>query len=177
MRILGRRYPLTDTFYKYLDIGVRIGSCCHVELALGDTHGNEIQFSMAVWKDFLRNREDILRNFANSGNAVRVGDINVEFCQFNGIKLAKLSNSAKCIQITKKTMTRLFDLEYCIDHMYSWLSENLNSVQSKYCKFMQIISTVTDDFAKAILEHADFECHSLIDTELLALGLDVMLMK
>lgn len=169
---------MTNTFYKYLDIGVRIGGSCHVELAIGDNHGNEIQLSMATWKEFLRKKEDIMRNIVNSGNAVYVGDITVEFCRLNDyVKLAKLSNLTKCIQITQKTMRKLFDLEYCIDHMYSWLSENLYSVQTKYYKFMEIISNVNGDFAKAIVENEDFERNSLIDTELLALGLDVMLIK
>ncbi|XP_053985487.1 uncharacterized protein LOC128879937 [Hylaeus volcanicus] len=126
VRILGRRYPLTDTFYKYLDIGVRIGGSCDVELAIGDVE-TKLNF---LW---IRGKISYERG--------------ITFCRFvlilklrqlNDVKLANLSNSTVSMFMSEKTVQKLFAFEYCIDHMYSWLSENLYLVESKYKKFIEI---------------------------------------
>ncbi|XP_053990460.1 uncharacterized protein LOC128882758 [Hylaeus volcanicus] len=180
VHILGRKYPLTDTFYKYLDIEVRIGGSCDVELAIGDSRGNEIKFSMDTWKDLLRKRHNILQIFADtsetSSEPISINDVTVKFRQLNDVKLARLSNSTVSMFMSEKTVQKLFGFEYCIDHMYSWLSEILYLVESKYNRFIEIIQNAEiKDYAKAIVESENFERHSLIDSELLALGLDVML--
>ncbi|KAL6417115.1 hypothetical protein ACFW04_014678 [Cataglyphis niger] len=45
VRILGRRYALTPTFYKYLEIGINVGAMSYVQLILGDNRGNQIVLS------------------------------------------------------------------------------------------------------------------------------------
>ncbi|XP_036150408.1 uncharacterized protein LOC118648192, partial [Monomorium pharaonis] len=47
-RILGRRFALTATAYKYLDIGVSVGREPFVEMILGDNKSNQIQLSRDV---------------------------------------------------------------------------------------------------------------------------------
>ncbi|KAL6417113.1 hypothetical protein ACFW04_014676 [Cataglyphis niger] len=44
VRILGRRYALTPTFYKYLEIEINVGATSYVQLVLGDNRGNQIFF-------------------------------------------------------------------------------------------------------------------------------------
>jgi len=43
LRILGRRFALTPTAYKYLDIGISIGPVSSVEILLGDNKDNKEQ--------------------------------------------------------------------------------------------------------------------------------------
>ncbi|EZA52004.1 hypothetical protein X777_09438 [Ooceraea biroi] len=50
VHILGRRYALTATGYKYLDIGINVGSPSYVEIAIGDHRGNELILSLETWK-------------------------------------------------------------------------------------------------------------------------------
>ncbi|XP_054016594.1 uncharacterized protein LOC128897001 [Hylaeus anthracinus] len=176
VRILGRRYPLTTTWYKYLDIGIRIGRRCDVELAIGDNRGNEIQFPMFTWKKLSERKMDILRNFEmTSSDPIRVCDITIEFRCVDDVKVAKLSTSVNALFLTEKTICRMFDFEYCINHMYTWLSENTFLVERRYETFVKVIHNVKpNDIVRTITEDENFERHSLIDSELLALGLNVI---
>jgi len=45
MRLLSRRYDLTNTGYKYLEIGINVGPPSYVEIVLGDHRGHELAVS------------------------------------------------------------------------------------------------------------------------------------
>ncbi|XP_036148296.1 uncharacterized protein LOC118647445 [Monomorium pharaonis] len=60
-RILGRRFALTATAYKYLDIGVSVGREPFVEMILGDNKSNQIQLSRDTWVIMIEKRMDIER--------------------------------------------------------------------------------------------------------------------
>ena len=80
--------------------------------------------------------------------------------------------------MAEATIHQMFKYDSCIDHMFLWLSEILNSVSSKYASFVDIIRTATTstaDYEKLISESEYFEPHSLLDCELLALGLDSLI--
>ncbi|XP_067205399.1 uncharacterized protein [Linepithema humile] len=64
-RILGRRYYLTKTGYKYLDIGINVSTPSRVEIALGDNHGKELRLSYGVWKELMNQRGIIASFFKN----------------------------------------------------------------------------------------------------------------
>jgi len=55
--ILGRRFALTATAYKYLNIDVEPMS--FVEMLLGDNKGNQIILPYATWETFIAKRADI----------------------------------------------------------------------------------------------------------------------
>jgi len=40
--MLGRRFALTPMAYKYLDIGISVGSVSSVKIVIGDNRGNQI---------------------------------------------------------------------------------------------------------------------------------------
>ncbi|KYN27420.1 hypothetical protein ALC57_03192 [Trachymyrmex cornetzi] len=42
VRILGRKYALTRTGYKFLEIDINVGPPSYVEIAIGDNRGNEL---------------------------------------------------------------------------------------------------------------------------------------
>ncbi|EZA58141.1 hypothetical protein X777_01869 [Ooceraea biroi] len=46
VRILGKRYALMATGYKYLEIGINVGPPSYVEIAIGDHRGNELILSL-----------------------------------------------------------------------------------------------------------------------------------
>ncbi|XP_012062899.1 PREDICTED: LOW QUALITY PROTEIN: uncharacterized protein LOC105626202 [Atta cephalotes] len=50
MRLLSRRYDLTATGYKYLEIGINVSPPSYVEIALGDYRGHELSLSLETWK-------------------------------------------------------------------------------------------------------------------------------
>ena len=48
VRLLNRRYDLTATGYKYLEIGINVGPPSYVEIALRDHRGYELSLSRNV---------------------------------------------------------------------------------------------------------------------------------
>jgi len=58
-RILGRRFALTTTAYKYLDIGISIRSMYFMKMLLGNNKGNQIILSHATWETFITKRADV----------------------------------------------------------------------------------------------------------------------
>ncbi|KYN23137.1 hypothetical protein ALC57_04440 [Trachymyrmex cornetzi] len=49
VRLLNRRYDLTITGYKYLEIGINVGPPSYVEIALGDHRGHELPLSLVYY--------------------------------------------------------------------------------------------------------------------------------
>ena len=45
MCLLSRRYDLTNTGYKFLEIGINVGPPSYVEIVLGDHRGHELAVS------------------------------------------------------------------------------------------------------------------------------------
>ncbi|KAL6418589.1 hypothetical protein ACFW04_011983 [Cataglyphis niger] len=60
-RILRRRYALTPTSYKYLEIGISVGAMSCAQLVLGDNRGNKIALLFETWKSLMQKRVDIER--------------------------------------------------------------------------------------------------------------------
>ena len=93
------------------------------------------------------------------------------------INLIKITDNHVTLYMTEVTMRKLFAYEHCIDHMFTWLTENMYSVSSKCAAFVEVLRTasVPTNYVKLISESEHFEKHSLIDCELLVLGLQSML--
>ncbi|KYN43258.1 hypothetical protein ALC56_02321 [Trachymyrmex septentrionalis] len=43
---LGRKYALTRTGYKFLEIGINVGPPSYIEIAIGDNRGNKLILSI-----------------------------------------------------------------------------------------------------------------------------------
>ena len=55
--ILMRKYALTSTAYKFLDIRIIVGSLSHVQIVIDDNRGNHMFIS--TWKTFIKRLADI----------------------------------------------------------------------------------------------------------------------
>ena len=179
VRILGRDYPLTATAYKRLTIGIRIDmDSCRVEIAIADNKGSELSFSMSTWKLLLQNEVDILQRLRSNATSpqthIEIDHLRIEFPRMHDDQLIKITDNRVVIYMTEATMCKLFTYNYCIEHMYTWLSENMYSVSSKYATFVDVLRSATapTDYVKLISESEHFEQHSLIDCELLACAIN-----
>ncbi|EGI61754.1 hypothetical protein G5I_09961 [Acromyrmex echinatior] len=54
--LLSRRYYLTNTSYKFLEIRINVGPPSYVEIALGDHRGHELSLSIEMWKSLYQQR-------------------------------------------------------------------------------------------------------------------------
>ncbi|XP_018351435.1 PREDICTED: uncharacterized protein LOC108753931 [Trachymyrmex septentrionalis] len=54
--ILERRYPLTVTGYKYLNIGINVKLPSEVTIILGNCHGKEIPLLPDIWRELLEQK-------------------------------------------------------------------------------------------------------------------------
>ena len=136
---------------------------------------------MSTWKLLLQNEADILQRLRSNATSpqthIVIDHLRLEFTRMHDDQLIKITDNRAVIYMTEATMRKLFAYKHCIEHMFTWLTENMYSVSSKYATFVEVLRTasVPTNYVKLISESEHFEQHSLIDCELLALGLQSML--
>ncbi|XP_071576366.1 uncharacterized protein [Temnothorax nylanderi] len=174
VRILSRRYALTATGYKFLEVGVNVGPPSYVEIAVGDNRGTELILSLETWKGFheqRRNIQNFLRYTKDTCDFISVGPLTLRICTINGVKLVRLESLNVRLTMTESTLHRMLDLDLCIDAMFHRLSRIVETVDVKFTQFSKIASTVTDptQVLNVIRDSDAFDKHQLVDCELAAL--------
>ncbi|KYN22246.1 hypothetical protein ALC57_05357, partial [Trachymyrmex cornetzi] len=141
VRILGRKCALTRTGYKFLEIGINVGPPSYVEIAIRDNRGNELILSIETWKGLYEQRW------------------NIQNC---------LRNHCKGNSITVGPLTVRFNK--CIELAFDQLVGIVEKVDTKFTRFSNISSTVTDakDIPNVICASDYFDKNQLLDCELLA---------
>ncbi|XP_011686027.1 PREDICTED: uncharacterized protein LOC105448879 [Wasmannia auropunctata] len=77
--ILERRFALTPTAFKYLDIGISVGPVLYVEIIISDNRDNHIILPYGMWKMFIKRRMDIERFLQSSvPSSLTIQDLVVE---------------------------------------------------------------------------------------------------
>ncbi|XP_071570755.1 uncharacterized protein [Temnothorax nylanderi] len=174
VRILSRRYALTATGYKFLEVGVNVGPPSYVEIAVGDHRGTELILSLETWKGFheqRRNIQNFLRYTKDTCDFISVGPLTLRICTINGVKLVRLESLNVRLTMTESTLHRMLDLDLCIDTMFHRLSRIVETVDVKFTQFSKIASTVTNptQVLNVIRDSDAFDKHQLVDCELAAL--------
>ena len=163
MRLLSRRYDLTNTGYKFLEIGINVGPPSYVEIVLGDHRGHELPLSLETWKSLYEQRWNIYKMLRNEykDNFISVGPLIVRVCTLNNATLVRLDSSPVRITMTETTLRRMFDFDGCIDVTFERLARLVDTVDVKYTRFSNIMSENT------IRDSGFFSGRQLIDCELL----------
>ncbi|KYN09362.1 hypothetical protein ALC57_18520 [Trachymyrmex cornetzi] len=172
VRILGRKYALTRTGYKFLKIGINVGPPSYVEIAIGDNCGNELTLSIETWKGLYEQRWNIqncLRNHCK-GNSITVGPLTVRFRTIENAKIVCLESFNVRLMMTESTILFMFNLDKCIELAFDQLVGIVEKVDTKFTRFSNISSTVTDakDIPNVICASDYFDKNQLLDCELLA---------
>ncbi|KYN22687.1 hypothetical protein ALC57_04913 [Trachymyrmex cornetzi] len=175
VRLWSRRYDLTSTGYKYLEIGINVGPPSYVGIALGDHRGPELSLSLETWESLYEQRWNIykmlrvtspdvtLRN-EYKNNFISVGPLIVRVCMLqNNATLVRLDSSSVRMMMTETTLHRMFEFDGCIDLMFEQLVRLVDMVDVKYTQFSNIA------FKNAIRDSDAFNVHQLVDCELLTL--------
>ncbi|KYN12404.1 hypothetical protein ALC57_15434 [Trachymyrmex cornetzi] len=165
VRLLSRRYDLTNTGYKYLEIGINVDPPSYVEIAQGDHRGHELLLSLETWKDLYEQRWNIYRMLRNEykDNFISVGPLTVRGCTLlNNATLVRLDSSSVRMMMTETMLHRMFEFDRCIDVTFERLVRLVDIVDAKYMRFSNIGSK------NAIRDSDIFNGHQLVDCELLA---------
>ncbi|XP_076278401.1 uncharacterized protein LOC143208150 [Lasioglossum baleicum] len=175
-RVLSRRYSIAGNYFKYLEIGVHVGDDICVELAIGDNRSNEITFSLDAWTELLRTKEYISNLQSMQKQCRKMSDdLTLQIVNHNGMNLVKLSNQFVALYINERTMHNLYNLEFCVYNMYSWLIDNVPTVTAKFMNFAAAVKdSNAKNIMKAIVESESFDQSSLIDCELAASCADII---
>jgi len=76
VRLLSRRYDLTNMGYKFLEIGINVGPSSYVEIALGDHRGHELSLSLETWKNLYEQRWNIYKMLRIQGQFYKLWTAN-----------------------------------------------------------------------------------------------------
>lgn len=177
VRILGRRYPLTITEHKYLEIGINAGFTSYVEIAIGDKRGNEVLFSLETWKGLMEHEQTIQEYYLSKDKKkftkhLYIGQLKIEFVIFNNMKCIRLELNNVRIIMVESTINCIFKFDKCIDHMYNWLVSYIDNVDRKFRYFSNITLNINNpnDIIDTIQSSEYFNSNDLTDCELLALA-------
>ena len=177
-RILGRRFALTATASKYLDIEISVGLVSHMEIILGDNRGNQIILPHPTWTTFIERREAVQR-FLQSNIAVMLSirELVIERVKMYDTDIVKLRLHDTCMYMQPQTLMFLFEIETCVEHVYFSLSQNVHDVSEKYKQFVNTIkhNCIIDKCDAIKVLHKVSDKNSLIDCELLAFAMDNIL--
>ncbi|KAL6253924.1 hypothetical protein P5V15_015765 [Pogonomyrmex californicus] len=169
---MNRRYNLTATGFKFLEIGINVGPPSYVEIALGDHQGQEL--SLETWKGLHEQQCNIyklLRNNYKDKNFISVGPLTVRVCMMNNVTLVRLESSNVSIMMVESTLRRMFNLAECIDITFNQLDRLVDTIDEKYTRFSNIASIITnpEEVPYVIRDSDIFDRHQLVDCELLTL--------
>ena len=173
VRILGRRYALTPTAYKYLDIGINAGPMSSVDIHIGDNRGNRIILPHATWVTFIERRADIQRLVQSPGpSSLAFHDL--ELAKIRDADIVKLTSCATSLYMKPSTVLFLFELEHCVENVYFQLCQNVHGVSEKFKQFATILrqNCITDKCDAVRILREFYDKNSLIDCELLAYAVD-----
>ncbi|XP_025995093.1 uncharacterized protein LOC120359889 [Solenopsis invicta] len=175
-RILGRRLALTSTAYKYLNIGISVGSTSFVEILIGDNRGNQIILAHATWTALFQKRMDIERlvQSTSPSSALPIQDLIVQLIKLRNENVVKLTLRDTCMYLKPKTVLFLFELEQCVEHIYYSLYQYTYTVSEKYKHFVSLLrqNYVNNKCDAAKLLREKYDKTSLLECEMLAYALD-----
>ncbi|XP_011631519.1 uncharacterized protein LOC105423469 [Pogonomyrmex barbatus] len=134
------------TGYKFLEIGINVGPPSYVEIALGDHRGQKLILSLETWKGLYEQRWNIYKLLRNDykDNFISVGPLIIRVYQMNDVTLVRLESLNVRITMIKSTLRHMFDLDECIDVTFDRLVGFVDTIDTKYMRFSNIASVVTD---------------------------------
>lgn len=174
-RILGRRFALTTTNFKYLDIGISVGSISYVEILIGDNRGNYIILPYGMWRMFIERRMDIEQFLQSSvPSSLRIQDLVIDIIKIRNENIVKLALNDTCMYMKPSTIIFIFELEHCVEQAYFNLNQNTDAASNKFKHFVDYLRRnciMNKDDAIKILRNV-YDKTSLIECELIAYATD-----
>ncbi|KAL6263007.1 hypothetical protein P5V15_001138 [Pogonomyrmex californicus] len=192
VRVLERKYPLTKTGYKFLNVCVTLERSSRVNIILGDSHGKEISMSPETWRQLLEQRH-VFSKYLQSTNGEpsfpalsHIGNISVRFGKINNLTILRLKTPATRLAMSKESVNNMFEFEHCVKRLVISLTKILGKIDAKLTRFKDIASTAKDtENILRVIRDSDafdvttlsiaFDRNDIIDYELVAVLWDVRL--
>ncbi|KAL6417347.1 hypothetical protein ACFW04_012805 [Cataglyphis niger] len=172
-----RRYALTHTAYKYMDIEISVRPASFVELHLGDIRKNHIILSHEIWETFIERHVDIERFFQSNTSSLRIVYLVMEYVKIHDASVVKLIDDF-CLYMKSLTILFLLKLEHCINHEYLNLCKKTKDVNAIFDQFLCCLQSVMpsamkEDAVKILREL--YDKRPVIHCELVAYAVDELL--
>ncbi|EZA56516.1 hypothetical protein X777_03563 [Ooceraea biroi] len=178
IRLLSRRYNLTRTGYKYLEIGIGVpptADAAAVHIVLGDTTCKEILLTTEMWKGLVGSRSIICGYLARANGEqiapppMRMDDLTVRFASINGQPTIRLDTPTGRLTLSAPTVRYLYGLRHCTECVIATMGSVVGRVESKLRAFKHAAAGVEDPSGapRAIRDSKDFDLNDLLDCELL----------
>ncbi|XP_077259093.1 uncharacterized protein LOC143895676 [Temnothorax americanus] len=175
-RILGRRFALTSTAYKFSDVGISAGPLSSVDILIGDNRGNRIILPQyATWVTFIEKHADIQRLVQSSApSSLTFRDL--ELVKISDADIVKLTSCGTSLYMKPSTVLFLFELEHCVENVYFQLCQNVHGVSEKFKQFVKTLrrKCIIDRCNAENILREVYDENSIIDCELLAYALDTI---
>ncbi|XP_011060605.1 PREDICTED: uncharacterized protein LOC105149712 [Acromyrmex echinatior] len=111
-RIFMRKYALTSTVYKFLDIGIIVESIFCVQITIDDNSDNRMFIPHTTSKTLIKERADIERLMQSTvSSSSPIQDLNMEHVKIYDTNNVKLILNGTCLNMKPKTVLFLFELE------------------------------------------------------------------
>ncbi|XP_024882775.1 uncharacterized protein LOC112461672 [Temnothorax curvispinosus] len=178
VRILERRYLLTKTGYKFIDVGITAVLPCYIHIVIGDCHGKEISLSPETWNELIDRKRAVLSHLQRGKNerapppmCFENGKLKLRFSKINTLSTLRLETSTTRMIVSTNTVLLMFDLELCVNSLVNSLRAIIDTIDAKLTRFVAIAATVTDpaNVPRAIRESEFFDRDDIVDCELVAL--------
>ncbi|KAL6420587.1 hypothetical protein ACFW04_014634 [Cataglyphis niger] len=111
---------LTPTSYKYLEIGISIGTVSCVQLVLNDNCGNQIVLPFETWKSLMQKRADIERLLQTSQSPLPIQDLTIKVIKISDSDIIKMTLYNNSLYMNPSTLINLFDFEKCVEHVIDY---------------------------------------------------------
>ncbi|KAL6253795.1 hypothetical protein P5V15_015610 [Pogonomyrmex californicus] len=141
VRVLKRKYPLTKTGYKFLNVCVTLERSSRVNIILGNSHGKEISMSPDMWRQLLEQRH-VLSKYLQSINGEpsfpvpsHIRNMTVRFGRINKLTILHLETPAARLAMSKETVNNMFELEHCVNRFVISLTKILGKIDAKLARF------------------------------------------
>jgi len=88
--VLGRRFTLTPTVYKYLDVG--IVDLSFVEIVIGDNQDNNIILPRTMWQAFIKRFANIERFVQSIDSSLSIQNLVTEIIKIRDVNMIKFTS-------------------------------------------------------------------------------------
>ncbi|XP_011861040.1 PREDICTED: uncharacterized protein LOC105558125 [Vollenhovia emeryi] len=180
-RIMSRRFALTSTAYKYLDVGICVvPDASYVEFILGDNRGNKMALNHSTWMEFNKKRAEIEQLFksTDASSSVQIDNLVLELVRMYNKKVVKFTLDDTCVYMNMSTVLFLLNLEHCVELVYRKLSEDIEAVNESFeqfvCCLQSNMTSAERDDAIGILYEV-YDKTSVIDCELIVYAVDELI--